>query len=1104
MSSTVAHRVMDHGEQQRVHPFFGNFTKTSQAPDPALPISSHETRATGHCQAPPSQSSGSDSQQSQIGLDSLESILEEDPNNDRRKRLKTSTHVTSCDVETEERTPTRADDASSTSTITANRNVDSKEQVSPPRKILKLNTNGKLLSSPLAPSLESSVNKRPPSRRRPQVKGKNSKKVAIKYQKGSNIGKKIDNIISGRERHGASQRPAVQLSVSVKNENKPPKPTHPFFLLKKPASKVSAETTPTVTNTVNQHDSTKADAEIPSSTKSSFSRSLFAKIPDMVPPIWPPKDLVHMRGSFLEHSRTSKDINLTQKKSKQRAVHIDEAENILTCESQRIRKEMHSGMSPLRIPTRSVVSGQTLQKAMNSQLSHRAESNFQHGSGYQGEAGRAHPCIAKVYTSIGTSVTSFDSGGRDSVQWTQKYGPLCAEDVLQPGPEARMLRDWLKSLMVSSVDSGNKPTNKSKKKLSGGRKSKRRKTADKLDGFIVSSEDEASEMDELVDSDEDELAGGDTVSSKRTVVRVGDSVGKFKQGETGRTTNAVLISGPSGCGKSASVYAVAKELDFEVFEINSGTRRSAKDILERVGDMTQNHLVQLEGKEDGSGNDIRPVDTGALDGRQNKVNMFFKTTAQKKSKCAQKKAGENTSQDSSNLSFRPHKQSLILLEEVDVLFDEDRQFWIGVLALIEQSKRPVIMTCNNEDLVPLQDLSLYAIFRYHAPPPPLAIDYLLVIAANEGHMLKHEAVRDLYLASNRDLRKSIMELDFWCQMAVGSEKSGIDWILDRWPEGSDLDTNGNRLKVISLHTYHQCMGWFNRDVVVIDNGLAKESELLLQGRNWWELNFETDGKDTWSLDYSEPTTQDQSRSHLDKMQHALDDLDSTIPNISEKEKSNYQEGYPLLIANRRPEYTGIAADIGSTSNVLMRHMAMGVQSLHDDILTTNRVLASQYATKTAQFSYMDYLEAFDPIMQANCLASQPNGRIALSFENGMAEDLAPYIRSIVAFDLRLKRYRDALSGLTTQGSTRRKTRTTRASRAALEGGNKSNTRRERWFTSDINPKRILATCPKSWEDALAREGHLTLPSAVSDSQAASQSDSESSQSTDAEAEDGQI
>lgn len=858
--------------------------KTNQNPDPSLPTPGNETSAADPSNiqahfslAPTTQNHGLGPQQPPIGHPEFqENGLEEDPNAERRKRLKTSTHETP--YEDEKQTLAQSDDTLISSLIeTGNPSVQKPSQ--PPRKILKLNTNGKLLSSP--PTSSEGIANKASNKRKTKIKGNDTKRlVIIKYEKDSSIGKTINNIINGRERYSTSKSVAAQNPVkTTKNEIKPPKATHPFFLMKKPAGKATEETTPAVTNAATQHGSTKNEAELqPSAKGSSFSRSLFTKIPDLVPPIWPPKDLVHVRGELLDHYRSSEHTKFTQKKSKQRMVNIDESENILTCESQRIRKEVESSMvnsdfSALRVPARSVVSGSTLQRGIDTLLSHGADSKSRHGPGYQGETGRAHPGIAKVYASIQTSTTSFDSGTYDSVQWAQKYSPVCAEDVLQQGPEAHMIRDWLKKLMVSSVETGNVSTNKNKKKGSGGRKTKRRKTADKLDGFIVSSEDEASEMDELVDSDEDELASGFAVAPKRTVIRVGDSIGEFKKGESGQVKNVALISGPSGCGKSSAVYAVAKELDFEVFEINSGTRRSAKDILERVGDMTQNHLVQLETRNDGPNNDIRPADRGAPEAKQNKMNMFFKPAAHTKSKHCGENSGahmvKSSSQESTNLSSRPHKQSLILLEEVDILFDEDKQFWIGVLALIEQSKRPVIMTCNNEDLVPLDDLSLHAIYRFHAPPSILAVDYLLVMAANEGHMLKREAVCELYFASNQDLRKSIMELDFWCQMAVGSRKSGIDWILDRWPKGSDVDSNGDRMKVISLHTYQQCMGWFNRDILLVDKSLGKESELLLEGRNWWGLNFDTDSGCRSPLDYSEPTAANRSQSRLESIQDAM-------------------------------------------------------------------------------------------------------------------------------------------------------------------------------------------------------------------------------------------
>ena len=97
----------------------------------------------------------------------------------------------------------------------------------------------------------------------------------------------------------------------------------------------------------------------------------------------------------------------------------------------------------------------------------------------------------------------------------------------------------------------------------------------------------------------------------------------------------VVLSGPHGCGKSATIHAVAKELNFEVFEINSGARRSGKDIQDKVGDMTGNHLVNhrragvsmkdepcATGIDEGDGEDAavqKDIDTG----RQGTMTAFF-------------------------------------------------------------------------------------------------------------------------------------------------------------------------------------------------------------------------------------------------------------------------------------------------------------------------------------------------------------------------------------------------------------------------------------------------------------------------------------------------
>jgi hypothetical protein len=130
--------------------------------------------------------------------------------------------------------------------------------------------------------------------------------------------------------------------------------------------------------------------------------------------------------------------------------------------------------------------------------------------------------------------------------WLSNSAPVQAGQVLQA--QSSSLCEWLLKHQVSHAATKLTTVQKPKPVRKRGRKKK----ADELDDFIASDEDEE---------------------------------------QSGTTKNAIIISGPHGCGKTASVYAAAKELDFDVFEIHPGMRRTAKDIFDKVGDMTQNHLV---------------------------------------------------------------------------------------------------------------------------------------------------------------------------------------------------------------------------------------------------------------------------------------------------------------------------------------------------------------------------------------------------------------------------------------------------------------------------------------------------------------------------------
>lgn len=632
-----------------------------------------------------------------------------------------------------------------------------------------------------------------------------------------------------------------------------------------------------------------------------------------------------------------------------------------------------------------------------------------------------HPATLRLRSLIPESSTTFDRGEMDDgTCWTSRYAPQRAEEVLQP--EAVHLRSWLKSLATSAVQKTNSPPTGKSRSSSGKmiRKKKRRKVSAELNGFIASSDDEAEGLH------------GNLVK------------------------NAVLISGPSGCGKTASVFAVAKELDFEVFEVHPGMRRSGKDIFDKVGDMTQNHLVQgVDSMQAADFTSIAvdgvPVQDEVASGKQSTMNSFLssKTKIPKKQNSASKAQGSNTVE----MAKQPkgQKQSLILLEEVDVLFEEDRGFWSGVFSLINQSKRPVVFTCNDETAIPFGDLPLHAIFRYQAPASSLTSDYLVALAANEGHITDVNTVDCLYRSKNQDLRATITELDFWCQMGVGSRKAGLDWMLDRNSPSSNITAIGGPLRVLSKDTYSPCLTLGSISRATTDEQqemiLDYAQEVLgLSVKDWHE-------SEGLQLKTSAPSNDAETADSARRLQQITNLFDSR--SVLDLLDDSLTAAFSVRIATAlTPENPPVRED-----DLVRAYFAKSVPL---DLTRENLV------------------DAFEAFTVEKAIFPPAQGRLAPSLDSAniaIATDIAPYIRSIVAFDQRLEEQRGILAG----GLQGKKARTTRAARAALEGGNKKNTRREKWFSERVDYGKVMSTGGKGWplayqcEEPIAGQESARLP-----------------------------
>jgi DNA polymerase III delta prime subunit len=728
--------------------------------------------------------------------------------------------------------------------------------------------------------------------------------VTIKYGHDRNTrfvtGQNIDVILSGTRSFPFLQKPPPEPQIFVSQAG-PSKSTHPFFL-GKAAPKIltsdhSEQTTaefakegktmrPKSSMTLGEAKShSPAQRHISAPGNGAFQNfgntTKIMKFPGAIEACWPPKGMVHIRDP--ECTTTSSQVKQfatlsTQRKSKYTATETLAKDDLLKAMAREldindVLRQLKSinadnfvePENTLRVPLKHFENGFQIQRRVRRELSVKfpLDTTSEHPSDSEDELHtdgkkivRVHPALLKIYKTLPCSLTAFDRSQYETQSWIHKYSPCTAAEVLQCGKEAFILKEWLQSLTIIAVDPGTSDCARScatsvasrRSGVSNAEKSgKKKRKANKLEGFVVSSEEEEDEMDEISDLDDNEESYRPT---KRTVIRSGDTVNKNSR-DSKKLKNAVVISGPSGCGKTAIVYGVAKELGFEIFEINSSSRRSGKEILERVGDMARNHLVHRSdnlGASEPLDEDIQHIsDALSADlksGRQGTMNSFFKpktnanpTLKNNFLKASKKKDSSNEAAKSSKAPPKQQTQSLILLEEVDVLFEEDKQFWSTVMTLIAQSKRPIIMTCNDETLLPLQALDLHAIVRLSPPASDVAIDYMLLVAAAEGHIIKRRAIKALYETRQFDLRAALTELDYWCQLGIGDRKGGLEWFCPRWPPGCDVDGDGHKIRVVSEGTYMTGMGWLGRDFIFERPGKSDVEEKIL--REVW---------DGWNID----------------------------------------------------------------------------------------------------------------------------------------------------------------------------------------------------------------------------------------------------------------
>nr|WKN12650.1 Atad5a [Cryptopsaras couesii] len=401
------------------------------------------------------------------------------------------------------------------------------------------------------------------------------------------------------------------------------------------------------------------------------------------------------------------------------------------------------------------------------------------------EEGRDEPMPSVKAAPIPPEDEAVVAGRNDEVKedmlWTDKYQPQHSNDIIGNTASVKRLHSWLKEWKLRADREESK---KQKEKKQG---------------------EDSSDTDWNC-GEEDSQDGEDMLC------------------------NTMLITGPTGVGKTAAVYACAQELGFKVFEVNASSQRSGRLILSQLKEATQSHQVDSQGVNahkpayfnsygtSSSAGSLRPGSSPRKINSPGRVASprkhpqspraakrgglaptslanFFKIgrPTNKETPNAKKieQAAESKNVSKATECGSKHKHpavksptaatagaksdeeqskktatSLILFEEVDVIFADDSGFLAAIKTFMTTTKRPVILTTSDPAFSTMFDGNFEEI-HFKAPSLSDAGCFLRLLCLAEDMRIDHRDVSSLLRLNGCDMRQSLLQLQFWARSGGG-------------------------------------------------------------------------------------------------------------------------------------------------------------------------------------------------------------------------------------------------------------------------------------------------------------------------------------------------
>ena len=255
------------------------------------------------------------------------------------------------------------------------------------------------------------------------------------------------------------------------------------------------------------------------------------------------------------------------------------------------------------------------------------------------------------------------------------------------------------------------------------------------------------------------------------VIGQDNSVAKLKEFVTGfkkKRHKAIVLYGPTGSGKTCSVYAVGKELGYEVVEVNASDTRNADGIHSVIGEASK------------------------------QMSLFYP------------------------------KGKIILVDEIDgVAGRQDRGGIPGLVKVIEGTGFPIVMTANDPFDKKFASLRKKAeMIEYELLGHGAVAKILENIAAKEGLICDETAIKMLARRSGGDARAGINDLQLLVAGRKKLTREDIEVLSDR-ERKEEITTALTKIfkttdPIIAKTSFNTVAEDLNECLLWIDESLPKE------------------------------------------------------------------------------------------------------------------------------------------------------------------------------------------------------------------------------------------------------------------------------------------